>query len=47
MMHMTVGRGSALVIAVSGGLLIIVSVLSLLSGKIRDLESGAEMAVSA
>ena len=47
MMHVTVGRGSALVIALSGGLLMIVSVLSLLSGKIRDLESGAEMAVSA
>ena len=36
MMHVTVGRGSALVIAVSGGLLIIVSVLSLLSGKLKD-----------
>ena len=47
LMHVTVGRGSALVIAVSGGLLIAVSVTALLSGRIRNLESGAEMEVSA
>ena len=42
-MKITVGRGSALVIAISGALLIAVSVLSLFSGKIRNLENGAEI----
>lgn len=42
-MKITVGRGSALVIALSGVLLIAVSVLSLFSGKIRNLENGAEI----
>ena len=43
-MHITVGRGSALVIGISGLLLIAVSVMTLFSRKIRNLESGAEMA---
>ena len=42
-MNVSVGRGSALVIAVSGAMLIAVSVLSLLSRRIRNLEAGAEM----
>ena len=46
MLHVTVGRGSALVIAVSGALLITVSILSLLSKKIRNLETGAEMNIA-
>ena len=41
-LHITVGRGSALVIFVSGILLIAVSILSLFSTKIRDLETGNE-----
>ena len=43
MMHVPVGRGAALVIAVSGGLLAAVSVFSLFSSRIRALESGAEL----
>ena len=46
MMQVTVGRGSALVIGISGLLLIAVSVISLFSRKIRNLESGAELNVS-
>ena len=42
-MKITVGRGSALVIAISGALLIAVSVLALFSRKIRNLETGDEM----
>ena len=42
-MNVTVGRGSALIICVSGALLIAVSALSLLSRRIRNLETGAEM----
>ncbi len=42
MMRTTVGRGSALVIGISGGLLVLVSMLSLFSRRIRNLESGAE-----
>ena len=42
-MNVSVGRGSALVIGVSGAMLIAVSVLSLLSRRIRNLEAGAEM----
>ena len=42
-MRVTVGRGSALVIAVSGALLIAVSVLSLFSRRIRNLETGDEL----
>ena len=42
-LHVTVGRGSALVIGISGLLLIAVSVMTLFSRKIRRLESGAEM----
>ena len=42
-MKVTVGRGSALVIAVSGALLIAVSVLSLFSRRIRNLETGDEL----
>lgn len=41
-MKVTVGRGAALVIAVSGLLLIAVSVLSLASRRIRALETGQE-----
>ena len=41
-MKVTVGRGAALVIAVSGLLLIAVSVLSLASRRIRTLETGQE-----
>ncbi len=43
MMHASVGRGSALMIGISGGLLVVVSVCSLLSRRIRSLENGAEM----
>ena len=46
MMQITVGRGSALVIGISGGLLILVSILSLFSRRIRNLESGAEREAS-
>lgn len=46
MMRTTVGRGSALVIGISGGLLILVSILSLFSRRIRNLESGAEREAS-
>ena len=46
MMKITVGRGSALVIGISGGLLILVSILSLFSRRIRNLESGAEREAS-
>ncbi|MBQ8073579.1 MAG: MFS transporter [Clostridia bacterium] len=46
MMRATVGRGSALVIGISGGLLVLVSILSLLSRRIRSLESGAEREAS-
>ena len=46
MLQVTVGRGSALVIGISGLLLIAVSVISLFSRKIRNLESGAELNVS-
>ena len=42
----TVGRGAALVIAVSGMLLIAVSILSMLSRKIRNLETGEERNVA-
>ena len=42
-MKVTVGRGSALVIAVSGALLVAVSVLSLFSRRIRNLETGNEL----
>ena len=42
MMRTTVGRGSALVIGISGGLLVLVSMLSLFSRRIRNLESGTE-----
>ena len=45
-LKITVGRGSALVIAVSGVLLIAVSVLSFFSGKIRNLENGTEMNIT-
>ena len=45
-LHVTVGRGSALVIGISGLLLITVSVMTLFSRKIRRLESGAEMAAA-
>ena len=45
-MNTTVGRGSALVIAVSGALLITVSLLSLFSLKIRKLETGDELIIS-
>ena len=41
-MKVTVGRGAALVIAVSGALLVAVSVLSLASRRIRALETGHE-----
>ena len=44
-MQVTVGRGSALVIGVSGILLIAVSVISLFSGRIRNLENNAELKV--
>lgn len=46
MMRTTVGRGSALVIGISGGLLVLVSMLSLFSCRIRNLESGAEREAS-
>ena len=46
MMRITVGRGSALVIGISGGLLVLVSILSLFSRRIRSLESGAEREAS-
>ena len=46
MMRATVGRGSALVIGISGGLLVLVSILSLFSRRIRSLESGAEREAS-
>ena len=39
---MTVGRGSALVITVSGVMLVITSLITLFSKKIEDLESGKE-----
>ena len=42
MMRTTVGRGSALVIGISGGLLVLVSMFSLFSRRIRNLESGTE-----
>ena len=44
-MQVNVGRGSALVIGVSGILLIAVSVISLFSGRIRNLENNAELKV--
>ena len=42
-LQVTVGRGSALVIGISGGLLVIVSAGVLFSRRIRNLESGAEL----
>ena len=42
-LQMTVGRGSALVIGISGGLLVIVSAGILFSRRIRSLESGGEL----
>ena len=46
-MKVTVGRGAALVIAVSGALLVAVSVLSLASRRIRALETGHERDIRA
>ncbi len=45
-MRVTVGRGAALVIAISAALLITVSVLALLSRRIRGLETGEELHLS-
>ena len=42
-LQVSVGRGSALVIGISGGLLVIVSAGILFSRRIRRLESGAEL----
>jgi MFS family permease len=46
-LKISVGRGSALIIAVSGALLIAVSVLSLFSRRIRNLETGEELTIPA
>ena len=45
-LKVTVGRGAALVITVSGVLLIVVSVVSLFSRRIRNLETGVELNIS-
>ena len=46
-MQVSVGRGAALVIGISGILLIAVSVLLLFSRRIRNLEGGAELEAGA
>ena len=45
-LKVTVGRGAALVITVSGVLLIVVSVVSLFSRRIRNPETGDELNIS-